>query len=122
MATDFKFSLENTPGTGARVLEAVAQAGVNVSGLCAVSGGQVVHLTVEDGDADRARQALQSAGVQNAEERQVLISQAEDRPGSGAAIFRRLADAGINIEYAYLATNTRIVLGVDDPRKAQSAL
>jgi hypothetical protein len=33
-----------------------------------------------------------------------------------------LAGAGVNIHLAYLATSTRLVLGVDNLQKAQTAL
>jgi hypothetical protein len=122
MTTDFQFSLENRPGTGAQALDALGQAGVNVIGACALSGGTEVHLAVESQDADRARQALQGAGVQMGQEREVVVTQLEDRPGAGAALLRRIAQAGVNVEFLYLATNTRIILGADDPQKLQSAL
>ena len=43
----------------------------------------------------------------------------EDRPGILAEITRRLTDAEININLIYLATNTRLILGVDELEKAQ---
>jgi hypothetical protein len=36
MTTDFTFTLPDQPGTGARVLDALGQAGINVVGACAV--------------------------------------------------------------------------------------
>src|SRR5690348_18274711 len=73
VATDFCFSLENRAGTGLRVLSALGQARVNVIGITAVSGGATVHLAVDDGDAPRARQALEGAGVSIDEESQVAV-------------------------------------------------
>jgi len=46
----------------------------------------------------------------------------EDRPGASAALLRRLADAGRNVDYCYLATNTRLVIAGDDPKSLAQAL
>jgi hypothetical protein len=122
VATDFRFSLENRPGSGARVLSALGQAGVNVIGVAAVSGGATVHLAVDDGDAARTRQTLEGAGVSIERESQVAMVAVEDRPGAGGALLQRIADAGVNVEFVYLATNTRIILGADDPQAIEQAL
>jgi hypothetical protein len=122
MVTDFRFSLENRPGSGARVLSALGQAGVNVIGVAAVSGGATVHLAIDDGDAGRTRQALEGAGVSIERESQVAVAPVEDRPGVGGALLQRIADAGVNVEFVYLATNTRIILGAEDPQAIQQAL
>jgi hypothetical protein len=57
-------------------------------------------------------------------ERKVLIRnmQVVDQPGSWGRFARRLTDAEVAIEYHYLATNTRIVLAVDDYERAVSAI
>src|SRR5437588_9838694 len=99
MATDFLFSLANHPATGARVLSALGQAGINVIGLCAVTGGAVVHLAVEDGDAAAARQALEGAGVSVADERPVTVIAMDDRPGAGAELLQRIADTEANLAF-----------------------
>jgi hypothetical protein len=38
------------------------------------------------------------------------------------ALTRRLANAGVNVDLLYLATNTRAVIGVDDLDGARGAL
>ena len=55
-------------------------------------------------------------------ERLVLVVSLEDRPGASAALLRRLADAGRNVDYCYLATNTRLVIVGDDPKSLAKAL
>ena len=45
-----------------------------------------------------------------------------DEPGAVGRVARRMADAGVNITIVYLATETRLVLGVDDLEKARAAL
>jgi hypothetical protein len=46
----------------------------------------------------------------------------EDRPGFLGETAGRLADAGVNIEVAYLGTGTRLALVVDDRDTAERAL
>jgi hypothetical protein len=44
----------------------------------------------------------------------VLVVDVEDRPGEAALIFRRIADAGVNANFSYVATNNRIVIGASN--------
>jgi hypothetical protein len=122
MAKDLTVVLEHRPGKLAALGEATGGAGVNIDGICAVtSGGQgEIHLLVEDADA--ARRALEGAGLEVREEREVIVHEVEDRPGVVGAVARKLAGASVNIELFYLATGTRLVIGADDLEKARGAL
>lgn len=122
MATDLTLSLPNQPGDIATVGEALGRAGVNIEGVCGFPCGDVwlMHVLVEDEDA--ARQALTSAGVEINMARPVMVTDIEDKPGELGAITRRLADNGVNADVVYLATNTRLVLGVKNLAQAERAL
>jgi len=122
MAIDLTVILENRPGTLADMGEALGKAGINIEGLCGFpsEGKGVIHILVEDGPT--ARRALEEAGLQVHSERQVLILDVEDRPGEFGSICRRIANAGINIDLVYLATNTRLVVGTDDLDKARAVI
>jgi hypothetical protein len=123
MATDLRIEAENRAGQLATISEELGKVGVNIDGFCAaVAGGQgVMHLLVED--ADTARRALQGAGFPVADEHEALVlDDVDDRPGYLGEMARRLADSGVNIDVAYLASRTRIVFGVDDPDAARRAL
>lgn len=122
MATDLSVPLEDRPGALAELGEATGKDGVNVGGItCAVEGGRAVaHVLVED--AGTARRAIEGAGLSISGEREVLVVDVDDRPGSLGEVARKMADAGVNVELVYLATGTRIVLGVDDLDRARSAL
>lgn len=123
MATDLRIEADNTPGQLAAIGEALGKAGVNIDGFCAVGTGSqgFLHVLLEDAAAGRA--ALQEAGFAVVAERAaVVLPGVEDRPGYLGSVARRVADAGINIEAAYLATNTRLVLSVDDVEAARQAL
>lgn len=122
MAKDLTVLLEDRPGTLAALGEALGKARINVEGVCGVpsEGRATVHILVEDAAA--ARRALQQAGITVRSERDVLVQKIEDKPGALGSMARKLADAGVNIDLVYLATNTRVVLGVGDMEKARKAL
>jgi hypothetical protein len=122
MAIDLTVILEDRPGTLADVGEALGKAGINIEGLCGFpsEGKGVLHLLVEG--EPTARRALEEAGLEVRSERQVLILDVEDRPGEFGSICRRIANAGINSDLVYLATNTRLVVGADDLDKARAVI
>ncbi|MEW6567615.1 MAG: ACT domain-containing protein [Chloroflexota bacterium] len=122
MAKDLRLLLEDRPGQLAKVGEALGKAGVNIDGLCGVTweGKGVIHVLVED--AVKARRALEANGLPVDREDDVIVMEVEDRPGVLGNIARRLANAGINLHLAYLATSTRLVIGADDLEKARQVL
>ena len=122
MPWDIAVELENRPGTLAELGDAAGRAGVNLDGVCGIpcEGVGVIHVLVED--PATARDALTEAGITIREEREVLVADVTDRPGELGDLTRRLADAGVNIDLTYLATDTRLVLGVDDLETARDLL
>jgi hypothetical protein len=123
MMKDLKVILENHPGTLAELSEALGEAGINIEGICGfaqeVSGG-VAHILVDD--STPAMRALKVAGIKIEEEREAVVVDMKDRPSELAAVARRMSDSGINIEFFYTATRTRMVLGVADTQKAYKLL
>lgn len=122
MSKDLQVELEDRPGTLAQLGEVLGRAGVNIEGFCAVpvQGKGRIHLLVEDVGA--ARGALDAAGIRVVAERDVLVVDVVDQPGTLGSVARKLANAGVNIDWAYLATRTRLVLAVSDLERARSAL
>jgi hypothetical protein len=119
MATDLTLTLaEDRPGALSAVTEALGGAGTNIEGLTEVEGH--VHVLVEDAAA--ARQALQAAGLAVHREEEVLLATPPDRPGELGKITGSLAGAGVSVRFLYLATNTRVVIGVDDLERGREAL
>jgi hypothetical protein len=119
---DFIVDLEDRPNGLAVFAEVMAAAGLNIEGVCSVfaDGRRVDHVLVED--VERAIEALADAGFEVFGPRDVLLVDLEDRPGTLADVAGRIADAGVDIDLAYFATRTRLVLGVDDLEKAREAL
>ena len=122
MAKDLVVILEDRPGTLADMGEILGDAGINIDGFCAVTckGEGAVHILVEDSAG--ARKALEAKGIKVSTEREVMVLDIDDRPGALGEIARKLADAGVNMDLAYLAAKTRLVVGADDLKKAQEAL
>jgi hypothetical protein len=73
-------------------------------------------------DAPAAQRALRAAGIRVRSERPVVVIGVDDRLGVAASVFRRIADAGINVEFSYVANQNRMVIGADDPEKIAGLL
>lgn len=122
MHKDFVLIPDDQPGVLARLGEAAGRAGINIEGISAFTGqGKgVIHVLVPD--AEHALRVLSEAGLDVRAARDVVVVDVDDEPGALGTICRRVADAGINIEQAYLASRTRLVLAVDDHDAARNLL
>jgi hypothetical protein len=122
MSKDLTIILEDRPGSLAKVGEALGKAGLNIEGICGmtVEGQGIIHVLVHD--AVKSRRALEANHLEVFGEREVFVLEVEDRPSVLGNIARRLANADVNIQLAYLATSTRLVIGVDDLEKARPIL
>ena len=120
----FTVELDNQPGELVRLCEAMAGSGVNLV-LCATThGAKGVVAFIADDEAS-AQAALDGAGIEYLL-RPALTVRMENLPGAGAAAFRRLAEAGVNVD---LLLPVRIsdeeffaVICADDPAAAERTL
>jgi hypothetical protein len=120
MATDLTIEVEDKPGSLAGIGEALGGSGINIEGLLGVGleGRGIVHLCVQDGAA--ARKALEDAGISVTDESDAILGDAvagASDPGVMGMMARRIADAGINVKAAYIATGNRVVMVTDDNAK-----
>jgi hypothetical protein len=125
MARDLTVVLQDRPGELARLGQATGQAGVNIQGMCAITGEGtgVIHLLLEDSDAARARSALEEAGMGVADDREVLVIDVNDQPGTLGGLARALGEANVNIELAYTTFGgIKLVIATDDLDSARAAL
>jgi hypothetical protein len=120
----FTVKLDNHPGVLARVCEAMASGGVNLL-LCATTHGSSGIVAFIADDEDAAQAVLDGAGIEYLLRPAVTVRM-ENLPGAGAATFRKLADAGVNVD---LLLPVRIsdeeffaVICADDAAAAESAL
>ncbi len=122
MATDLTISLANQPGTLAHALAALGHAGVNIDGACGFAEDDrgICHVLVVD--AERATRALIDAGFDILAQSPAAVAPVENRPGAGAALLRRVADAGVNVTLLYTTVDGRVVLLGDDVAAIRRAL
>ena len=118
MAQDFTIMLPNRPGVLANLSTTLGKAGINIEGI---SGTQyhdkvVLHMLFEQ--AEEAQALLYKKKFTILAVRDVIVLDIKDKPGELGKIAQKMANAEVNIDFVYLATNNRIVLGVDDPEKA----
>jgi len=123
IAKQLSVFLANKPGTLAQVCDELAREKVNIYALTISDtvDHAVVRMIVSD-----TQKALQIFGDHGtlAVENDVLMIDGDNRPGSLAQIAHRLAEAKINIEYAYLATSpsSKKGLAIIRPSNAKKAL
>lgn len=125
-ATQLAVFLGNRPGALSRVCTELAAAEINIHALATSDtiDHAVVRMVVSD--PTKALMILGERGVL-ALENDVLMIESNNQPGTLAAIADRLAKAGINIEYAYLATSPTsqqglLILRPSNVEKAERAL
>lgn len=98
--TQLSIFLDNRPGMLARACQALAKEQINILAM-AISDTidhAIIRLVVSD--AKQAAAILQKLQLP-VHERQVIFMDVPNTPGSLARIAERLAEAGVNIEYAY---------------------
>ena len=115
MATDVVIELDNKPGELARVTAGISDAGVNLAAATCVGNGQKAELHILVPHAEPVRRALAITQTAITAEREVVVVEVkEDRPGTLAALARKVAEAGINLDLLYVATKSRVVFGSPD--------
>jgi hypothetical protein len=121
---DLEIVLTDKPGELARIGEAMGQAGVSILGMCAFTGeGRgIIHILVAAEGAATAHAALESAGLGVADEREVLVIDVNDQPGTLGELARTLGESGVNIELAYTTFGEKLVVATDDLGSARAAL
>jgi hypothetical protein len=118
---DLTIALDNRPGALAEMGDTLGRAGISIEGGGAwvVSGQGVAHFLFENGAA--ARSALQDAGIQVLEVRDVLIQRLNQaKPGQLGKLTLQMAQAGVNIEVLYSDHNHQLILVVDDIAKGRA--
>ncbi len=122
MRKDLVIIPDDTPGQLARLGEVLGAAGVNIEAISAFTGqGRgIVHVLVDR--AEDALAALAADGIEVKAARDVVVVPLPDEPGHLGAACRTLADAQVNIEQAYIAAGSKLVIVCDDVARATSLL
>ncbi|MFQ5828806.1 MAG: ACT domain-containing protein [Candidatus Methylomirabilia bacterium] len=123
--THLTLTLQSKPGVLTKVCRTLADAGVNITALCAAETAGRGKIRMLVSDAARAKEALKAAKYRPAEE-PALTLELEDRPGALAEVTEKLAKAKINIKCAYATTagggRETVVLSVPNADRAQAVL
>ena|SRR5687768_11968099 len=110
---------EDRPGRLAKAAEAIASGGLNLDGFAEVEG--ILHILASDPRS--ARHALEAVGLKVIAERDVVVTdRIDDRAGAAAGVFGRLAEAGLSVDYTYIASGNRFVIAASNPQKALEVL
>ena len=120
--TQLLIQAEHKPGTLATICSELAKKAVNISAIMAAHdqpGGIRLVATPHAG----AKKVLESMQLPYREEDAIAL-RITDRPGALGKVTRKLADANINVLYAYGSIvkgeqRALIVLGVSDVGKAE---
>lgn len=113
---------DDQPGVLARLGKAAGDAGLNIEAFSAFTGGGkgVVHLLVDDDE--KGVQVFRDAGFDVKAARRVAVAPMKDEPGQLGEACQKLADAGVNIEQAYIGGNNTLVVVCDDVDRAKEIL
>jgi hypothetical protein len=95
---------------------------VNIAAATCLGSGERAELHILVPHAEAAKHSLAISHLAITREREVVVVNAEDRPGFLADLTRRIATAGINLDLVYVATQNRVVFGSDDLRALRAAL
>lgn len=126
IAKQISIFLVNKPGILAQVTDVLAEAKVNIKGLTLVDSQEhgVLRMVLENG-----ARGLEKLGALNlpVTETEVLCVELKNKPGALADVCNRLANAHVNINYAYCTTGTKNgktfgIFRVSDINKAQKIL
>jgi len=123
MSIDIIIEVENKPGALAALTAAVSDAGVNLAAATFTGGGEKaeLHILVPHAEPVRHALALTHKAVIT-REHEVVVVEVHDEPGVLADLTRKIAQAGVNIDTVYVATNNRVVFGAADIDGLKKAL
>jgi hypothetical protein len=126
IARQLTVMLENRPGKLAELTSELARVAVNISALMLTDAKLAGPVRMVVSNPEAARKVCSTLGLTVGEE-DVLAIKVSDKPGALGKVTRKLAEKGINVEYAYGsivkgADRALIVLGVSDLAVAEKLL
>lgn len=117
---------DNRPGVLAKICAELARRRNNLHAIYAPEGDDETIIKVLTKDPDGARWQLSKLGFDCFLEEAISV-EVDNTPGSFSKACRKLAEAGINIRYAFATTITTarkasIIIGVSDVQGAVAAI
>lgn len=121
----YLISTGDRPGLAARLFDAAAARGVNVFPAYGLADGTNGMILVGSDDETGLQAAIADAGL-SATPVEMVVTEIANRPGTGATLFRKVADAGVDLRVAVpigmSGDSVQIALGSDDPALLKRAL
>ncbi len=93
----FAMDVPNKPGEGARILGALAGAGVNLLAFTGFPRGRRAQIDFIPEDVEAFKAAVKNAKLKVRAKKSGFLIQGDDRPGAVAELLKRLGDAGLNV-------------------------
>jgi hypothetical protein len=93
----FAMDVPNKPGEGARVLGALAEAGVNLLAFTGFPSGRKAQLDIIPEDVAVFKKAVKATKVKTRPQKFGFLVQGDDRKGAVAGLLRILAEQKINV-------------------------
>ena len=124
--TQFSIFMVNKPGVLAQVLNEFADAKINIVAITMMDSVEHGVMRVVTASQEKARRVLSSLNMPS-NETEVLCVNLSNKSGALAAVAQRLAEAHINISYAYCTAGARGgrttgIIKVADVKKAMKVL
>ena len=118
--------LDNNPGVLVRLCDALSDEKINIYAISTSDTVDHIVIRMVVSDTAKALRLFEEHGTLVVTT-EVLMVDGYNKPGSLAAIAHALAEADVNIEYAYCATSPNaqkglLVIRVSDPKKALKVL
>ena len=115
------FSMRNKVGLLSEVTAAIAKAKANITAICAYAMENTAYFMLTTDGHAKAKKALGFLGAQ-VEEKDVIEVEMPNKPGELEKVAKRIADAGIDIQYMYgtarLGKTATCVFKTADDQKA----
>jgi len=108
--TQLAVFLDNRPGTLARTCQALAREGINILALSISDTVDHAVIRMVVSDVKKTVHVLEALHA-SVQEREVVFMDVPNKPGSLAKVAQKLAEAGINIEYAYCTSSASQEIG-----------
>jgi hypothetical protein len=113
------------PGVLSRLLAASAARGVNVAPAYGLSDGKIGLICLGSDDEEGLQAAIADAGY-SATAIEMIVTELENKPGTGAELFGKLAAAGVSLLVAVPVgmngDRVQFALGATDPALLRATL
>lgn len=121
----YLISVPDRVGVAASIFEAAAARGVNIFPAYGLADGTTGIIVVGSDDEAGLQAALADAGV-SATPIEMVVTELENRAGTGAVLMRKLAAAGVNLRVAVpigmSEDRVQLALGASDASALKAAL